>query len=189
MTLANLLEDAKAGRLTSDDLHRVVAMLREERPGVDHYLLLHIIGRSGDRSQRPLVEKYLHRPEDPMLSRLAVQILCGYWNETERYIDRVIEFVDGVNWDEDDDVRLVAISNGGEYLRAHSHPVLLRRLIDIVRDRNERPIVRTAAYFALSRAVGRDWKELPSAARVLDIETEADRMILQEALHRLGRGA
>jgi hypothetical protein len=187
--LEELLEQAKAGRLEHGNLERVSAMLQEGGAGADPYTLLHIIGRSGDRSRRALVEKYLHWPQDPMLARLALQIVCGYWGDIERYLDQVLEFVKGVDWDDENDVRQVAISNAGEYLRTQSHTELLQRLLDIVRDGNESPTIRADAYFALSRAVGRDWKDLPNAAHVFDVEKEADPTILQEALRRLGPGS
>lgn len=81
------------------------------------YTLLHIAGRRLRRPDPELVEPYLERSDDPMLVRLALQILCNTWGLTDRYLEEVRRFVSGVGWD-DGSVRLAAIAIAGRYLRA-----------------------------------------------------------------------
>ena len=180
-----LLERAKWGKLTGQELASVADALREGSPEADRYTLLHILGRAGALSYRPLVERHLHSPDDPMLARLALQILLRYWNEAARYQDRLLAFVRGVDWDEEEDVRLAAISLAGEYLRDAENPQLLAELVGILEDRAERQVVREAAYLALPVAAGRTPDELPSAARHFDLSTQTDPGVLEEARRRL----
>lgn len=182
-----LLERAKQGHLSSHEVSEVAAELAGGAPATDRYTLLHILGRSGDTAYRPLVESFLICKADPMLSRLALQILCDYWGYSELYLERVREFVNGVSWDTEEDVRQIAIAIVGEYLRAHSEPALLRELLTIFENEGESQSMREAAYFALSRATGREWTQIPPASRPLDLATGTDESVLKEVNRRLER--
>jgi hypothetical protein len=116
-----------------------------------------------------------------MMSRLALQILGNFWDDAERYMTQIEQFLKGVSWDEDEHVRQMAISVAGEYLRSHLRPDLLLQLIHIFENPEEEQLTREGAYFALARAVGKDWNQLPSAARHLDLTTEIDLVVLDQA--------
>jgi hypothetical protein len=119
-----------------------------------------------------------------MLARLALQILCDFWGLTDDYIGRVVEFVHGVPWDTEDDVRLLAISIAGDYLRERSDNDILATLLRIYHDPDERQIIRETAYRAVARAMGSDWQDLPSAARHFDLANDVDASILGRAERR-----
>jgi len=180
-----LLQRAKWGTLSQGELAQVAAALHEPDPQVDRYTLLHILGRAGDRSYRSLVERFLHDQDDPMIARLALQILCSFWGETGRYLEEVLQFIQWVPWDDEEYIRLVAISAAGEYLRVHTEPRVLRALIRIFENEEEDHLTRQGAYRALARAVRRDWDQLPAATRLLDLTTQSDPLILQLAKERL----
>lgn len=182
---SELLGRAKAGRLSGPELASVVAHLQDPKGDGDPYTFLHILGRAGNSSYRSIVEPFLDRPDDPMLSRLALKILCDYWGESEGYLDTLARFIDGVAWDREGDVRLVAISTAGEYLRDRKQASLLGKLVHIFRDEREDRASREGAYFALARAMGREWNELPSAARHFDLSTEIDSDVIVGAEERL----
>jgi hypothetical protein len=180
-----LLERAKSGVITAQEVSLVAAELRDSTSEADPYTLLHIVGHSGDTSYRPLVEEFLGHERDPMLARLALQILCDYWGDTTRYAEEVLLFLRGVSWDDEEDVRRAAITTAGEHLRAHLHPAMLRELLRLFEDEREAQIIRESAYCALARAAGRDWGELPSAGRHFDLFTGIDSSVPLEARRRL----
>lgn len=120
-----------------------------------------------------------------MLARLALQILCGYWGKTAQYLEEVLSFMQGVAWDDEEDVRQIAILEAGEYLRSNLEGRFLQELLRIFEDEAEEQSMREGAYFALARAMGREWVELPSAARHFDLATEIDPAVIQRAKERL----
>lgn len=180
-----LLDRAKWGKLSEQEIADVADELQKSNPGADRYTLLHILGRAGAVSYQNLVECFLECQEDPMLARLALQTLCRYWNETDRYIEQVLQFVRGVEWDEGEYVRQMAVSIAGDYLRSHDEPRLLNELLRIFEREDEDRIIREDAYFALARAAGRDRRELPSAARHFDLHTDIDPSVVKQAHERL----
>jgi len=92
-----------------------------------------------------------------------------------------VGFIHAQPWDEQGQVRLLALRLAGEYLREGSDRDLLELLLGVFRDPEEERSAREAAYRALARAVGRDHDELPSAAREIDLEAEVDPRVLEEA--------
>ncbi len=180
-----LLERAKIERLPTEQLVDVVHQVQHPQPQADLYTLLYILGLSGDASYRHLMEKYLESPDDPMLARMALHVLCNYWDLADQYTDQVLRFLQGVPWDDEEDVRLVAISIAGRHLRLHPDSRLLGALISIFENPEEGQTVREAAYQALAIALGRSQKDLPPASRHFDLTTETDPTVLQQARRRL----
>jgi hypothetical protein len=84
-----LLGQAKAGTIDKADVRRVASYLRRNPHDPDAYTLLHIVGSSFSIEHRDLVEQFLTAEWDPMLARLALQIVCSFWNETSRYLEHV----------------------------------------------------------------------------------------------------
>ena len=167
-----LLDKAKDGRLSGHELDQVVAAIKDPDVAGDRYTLLHIIGRAMDPSCEDLVAGYLDCPEDPMLARLALQILSSYWGKTSQYMDYVRRFLRGVDWDTDGDVRQIAISIAGEFLRKTWDEELFRDLLDIATNETNFPEMRRFAIEALARAMGDDWNEIPPATAKADLGDE-----------------
>jgi len=84
-----LLQKAKHGDLTRTELRELAASVDRDA-SVDPYTVLHAIGRAGATELRDTVERYLVCPRDPMLARVALQTLCKYWHNTERYWSEVV---------------------------------------------------------------------------------------------------
>ena len=179
-----LLEKAKDGLLSEHELDQVVAAIKDPGVNADPYTLLHIIGRAMDVSNEELVASYLDWPEDPMLSRLALQILCNYWGLTSKYISYVRKFLSNVDWDVDGDVRQVAASIAGEHLRATWDDDLFRSLLDISTNESDLPEVRVAAIRALARAMGHDWDHMPAINSKVSPGDEWYRHTLEQAFER-----
>lgn len=189
MNLSELLDKAKWDRLSSAEIEWVRRQLADHPEAADEYTLLHIAGRGLLRPDPALVGPYLERSDDPMLARLALQILCNYWGLTERYLPVVRRFVEGVEWD-DDSVRLVALSIAGRYLREHADPGLLDLLLEIAQPDPKSPeetLRAQVALEALAAAVGRPREELRPVSTGFDTDDEWSRGVRAEALDRLRR--
>lgn len=180
------LEKAKSGRLSVSEYNEVVALLRSPN-GRDKYTLLHILGRSNVVPDRELVEPYLDFALDPMVASMALKVLCDYWCLTEEYLDKLTQFVSGVGWDFDEDVRLVAISILGEFLRRKMDADYLKLLYYIYKDDNVFHVTRAAAYDAMARAMGREWSELSSVSGSIEFKKNADEGLIGEVVLLLNR--
>jgi hypothetical protein len=167
-----LVTKATHGRLSTRELQQVAQGLASGN--TDPYEALLVIGRANATQYRNLVDKYLQCREDPMLARLALQVLCRYWGLTAEYQEELDRFAHKVDWDEDDDIRLMAIDCIGSFLAENKVPRLLSLLLQIFRNDSERQIVREAAYCSLALAAGKQAGELPSASRHFDLEHDVD---------------
>ena len=178
---ADLVRRAKRSELSREEIDAVAEELRHPLPHTDPYYLLAILGEAGGVWHRELVERFLEAGNNPWLARKALQVLCADWGDTDRYLDELAQFLAGAPWDTDDDVRLVAMTWAGEYLRDHREPRLLRELLRIFDDQGERELLRRTAYDSLARATGRPW----SATSVSREQPPVDRMVIEEARQRL----
>lgn len=186
MNESELIAKATQGKLSASELERVVQGLVSG--DADPYNALLIIGRAGARQHRQLVERYLESSKDPMLARLALQILCRYWGLTEEYLIQIENFILKVEWDEDDDVRLMAIDCAGSFLVNKKVSQLLLLLLKIFRDSDERQIVREAAYCSLALAMGKQPNELPTPSRHFDLDRDIDHSVISRIEAALLKG-
>ncbi len=187
MNSQDLVKRAKRGTLPQKEIKEIAIILEQSPPGMNLYPLLLAIGYSNAVDYRKTVEAFLYCEREPMLAALALQILCDFWGNTQLYIEDVKRYVQGIHWDDDQDVRLRAISIAGEYLHQENDRELLEYLYTVVGDRKEEQLIRENAYCALARAAGRDWNELPSATRSFDLEKDIDLKILEEIQQRLAQ--
>lgn len=182
-----LLARAKVEWLDDATLRKVAKELGDPFSKENKYTLLHIIGKGtrGNKYYREIVESYLRSKEDTMLTRLALKILCSYWGYTDQYLTEIRRFLEGGEWDIEDDCKLIAVSIAGEYLRKNKDIGLLAHLLYIFEDDTEDSVVRQVSYDAIARATGHEWSELPSAARPYNWTTDINLLIIQEAKERL----
>lgn len=179
MSESTLVAKATQGRLSARELQQVAQGLTSGN--ADPYEALLVIGRANAKQHRSLVDRYLQYREDPMLARLALQVLCRYWGLAAEYQEALEQFVRKVDWDEDDDVRLMAIDCAGPFLAENKAPRLLSLLLQVFHDDSERQIVREAAYCSLALAAGKRLEELPAASRHFDLERDVDRSVIAVA--------
>ena len=174
----DLLRKAKNYTITKEEFDYVVQRIKastldNEDPNL--YTLIHILGAASigppDGSDtevpmdeilkcRKLVESFLHYSKDPMVSKIALQVLCSYWGDTKDYIQEIKDFAKGVDWDFDEDVRMLAISEMGEQVRGTRDKQLLKILIQIFENPQENEIIQECVYTALARAGGQEWHDL-----------------------------
>jgi hypothetical protein len=153
--------------MTTESIPEIVVNLKQRRG--DLYQQLFALGRSLEgRSHRPLVAAFLDFETEPMVARLALQILCRWWGLYSDYRDEISRFLYPVAWDEDELIRLMAIGCAGELVLIDGEVSILRELHQIFCDETEDPIIRDAVYSALARAVGTPVADLPSASRLLE---------------------
>jgi hypothetical protein len=177
--LRDLLDEAKCGKLTSEEILYVAEKVKAANPGdnTDLYRLLFILGLSGAMQYRELVESYLYYPADPMVSGMALKVLFRYWrSDAQRYLPTLKAFIKGVSWDDDDDLRLAAVHCTSNFLKKTPEKELFQLLLDLYETSNatllkttrgEQSGERTDAKFwldvsftELARAVGKGWEDL-----------------------------
>jgi hypothetical protein len=113
---------------------------------------------------------------------------CRYsaatWDKTEKYLEYVRAFLRGVDWDDEEDVRQIAISIAGEYLRGRWDEELFQQLLDIATNDHDLPAIRVTAIRALGRALGDNWTEFPPITTRSDPDDEWYRSTLERAFQR-----
>jgi hypothetical protein len=154
LDLDDLVRRANEGAVTSKESDRVAAILSADEGGNHTYRLLYVIGESGALPHEQLVASFLEYRKDPFVARLALEILCSFWHLTDRYVDQVERFLKGVEWDDEGDVRQIAITSAGEFLRDRRHSELLKALLALGSPQNEDALERRIAVEAIARALG-----------------------------------
>ena len=178
--------------ITDNELKKVATLLEsvdENLEGIglsvdDIYSLLLVIARARAEQYRYLFERFLES-KDAFTVSMILETLCLDWGYTEEYLERILNFALSVSWDEEDDVQLMAVKILGEYLHSELHikknkgtenkdlskwvqPVM-ELLYGVFCDGNAQNWVRQGAYYALCRAYGRQWAELPGECAVLEL--------------------
>lgn len=177
-----LLGKAKDGTLRAEELQFVQQVVRDGDRRDNLYTAIHILGISGNRESAELVEPYLRCPDDPMLSRISLEVLCGYWGLSDKYLADVREFMAGVAWDEDFDVRQTAIGLAGRFAgNGHDSQDLGRRLLSLAEDDQDDPLMRESAVRALAVSIGDPRDSLPPASRRTPMTSAWTAQVLQRA--------
>jgi hypothetical protein len=155
-TPSELVDRAKGGQLSKQELDALDQDLRRQEnfDSVREQLLAMLY--AGDENHRQAVERYLDFRADPEVARLALALLCS-WGLTSEYVDRLISFMDGVDWDVAGDgraaVRPLAFAIAGGYLRTRRSRRLLEHLVRVAGDTTRGDDDRHAAGTALLRAI------------------------------------
>ncbi|MGL4540836.1 MAG: hypothetical protein ACRCU0_07695 [Candidatus Rhabdochlamydia sp.] len=135
----DLLDEAKCGKLTNEEILYVAEKVKASRPGdnTDLYGLLFILGLSEATQYRELVEGFLYYPTDPTISGMALKVLFRYWgNDAQRYLNELKAFIKGVSWDKTAKVRLAAIQCTADFLKETPEKELFQLLLDLYKTSN-----------------------------------------------------
>jgi hypothetical protein len=154
LDVEELVLRSKEGKVSDKEIEQVAVLLRGEHDDEQTYGLLYVIGRSLSRSHEELVAGFLEHRDHPTVARLALQILCNFWDLTEKYLDQMQRFIDGVDWDDFGEVRQMAISSAGYYLRDHRRGDLLSGLLKRAALDNDDALERRFAIEAIATALG-----------------------------------
>jgi len=178
MNADDYLTKATKSKLTPNEVKDLVHAIRNETDDV--YTLLLALGRAWAIQYKDLVEKYLICPENTMLSRLAIQILCKYWDLGQNYIGHIQAAAKGFTWDDEDDVRLMAISCLGYIYTQNKSVELLRQLYEIWKNEAEDKMARESSYLAMGEALGYKYDQLPPASRHFDVKKDIDLEVIKK---------
>lgn len=159
MNIKELIEKATNGTITKAEIKKVYDALVAQT--CDEYYLVLVLGRSQAKEYKAVVERYLRATHDPMLVRLSLQVLCRYWGFTSEYQGELEKFIAWEDWDEEEDVRLMAIGCVAELYKQRENPKLLKYVYDIFNDEGEDEITREAAYETLALVSGMSVDDLP----------------------------
>jgi hypothetical protein len=135
----DLVDEAKYGKLTTEELMYVVEKIQASKPGdhTDLYGLLFILGLSGATQYRELVERFLYYPTDPMTSGMALKVFFIYWgSDAQRYLHAIKAFIKGVPWDKSNNLRLAALHCAGTFLRETPEKELFQLVLDLYKTSN-----------------------------------------------------
>jgi len=177
MNTQELIKKASSGKISQNEIEKVHEALMQQEG--DEYDLLLILGRAEAKQYKNDIEKYLNASYDPMLARLALQILCRYWGEAKNYKDVIKKFIESVDWDEDGDVRLMAIGCVTEVFKSEVSSELLRCVYNVFIDEKEGKVARGAAYEVLAIVSGKDLNDLSQPLH-FDFENDVDPSVIEK---------
>lgn len=175
MNTKELIEKATNGTITKSEIKKAYDALVAQTG--DEYELLLVLGRSEAKEYKAVVERYLRATHDPMLVKLSLQVLCRYWGLTSEYQDQLEKFIAWEDWDEEEDVRLMAISCVAELYKEKGNPKLLKYVYDVFNDESEDEITREAAYETLALVSGVSVNDLPQPVH-FDFASDVDADVL-----------
>jgi hypothetical protein len=173
------------GAISAEELASVVTVLEDiEIESANHklsfdnlYSLIFVLGKLKVEKYQYLFNKYLDL-KDPFIVTLILETICLEWNKAEDYLEYLINFVVGVHWDTEDDVKLTAIKILGEYLhnrvgKSELRSKIIELLLNIFSDEKQDHFVRQRAYLSLCRAAGKNWEELPNDCAIFNLNKES----------------
>jgi hypothetical protein len=187
-----LAHEAKWGKISKDEILYVAKTLRNFKPGEDSDDLLHtliyILGFAGTSEYRNLVEPFICYRECDFVCSQALKTLCTCWGLTEDYLETIKMYIRGVGWDYDD-VRIIAMSIAGAFLRKKFDRELLQLLVDVFEglgeiegiheeDDSKREFLKGCAYLGLARAVGEEWGDILDGEEVVKFIAEGKLTLL-----------
>jgi hypothetical protein len=154
--MPDMIDKAKAGILSRRELDEVAARLERRALTSDLHEKLLVMMFGGDARYRRAVEPYLDFQANLEIARSALETLCSYWYLTADYVDWLVWFGKGVEWDFNwsPTVRPLALSIAGRHLSYKKSRRLLALLITVSEDETEQQKNREEAASALLEASG-----------------------------------
>ena len=182
MNIDELVEKSKSRPLNDLEAKFIREELsRENIKDSKLYALLYAAGRGFRTDLEKTIASYLDYTKDPMIVRLSLQILCAFWGKHEAYKEYITGFLNNKEWDEDQDVFLMAISCAGEYCRKNIDKAMIAKLLSIYSDFNSDAIIRQAAFTALARSQGKDWNTLPTPTNLIEFDSDETKDTIERA--------
>lgn len=147
-TYLNRLVD---GKLSRHELDEVAADLSNPD---DLYMRIAILARSFDPRFIPVFEKFTIYTDDLDVAAKALRALIDFHSRLE-YVPLLKKYLEGVNWDQNDDLKLHSIHIAREYLKEHGDASVVALLIKQFEE-SQNPVIREAAHEALMSVAGID---------------------------------
>jgi hypothetical protein len=155
--MPDIIDKAKAALLSRQELDEIAGRLERKELSSDLMEKLLVMMFGGDIRYRRAVEPYLDFQANLQIARTALETLCSYWEVTADYVDWLVWFGKGVEWDFDwglPTVRPLAFSMSGRHLAYKKSRRLLELLIAVSEDETEQQKNREEAASALLEASG-----------------------------------
>lgn len=200
-SLDDLAQDVTwEGKLSKEEIEYVAKKIIDQTCNNDDLsTCIYILGRSGAEQYREQIEKYIYFKSNEWVCIQALRTLCTYWLLTNDYLEEIKMYIKGADWDDTDDIRIHAIGIAGNYLRKNHDSDLLRLLVEIFETPNHAykihhddalTLIKSCAYEALARAMGKEWNEILDVDEILyNITNEKweclDMTIIREAKNRI----
>lgn len=125
--------------LSPTEVEEILTELSSEDPHGPLYTYIQALGEGAGPELADTIEPFIHC-KDNVLAYVALQVLCTDWNLTSRYVDDLIDFIRGVDWDigdpdfPDRHVQGLAMSIGGRYVHQSKDPRVLDALFAAYED-------------------------------------------------------
>lgn len=161
--LQQLVERAKVGNLSTAEVDHVAQQLKVEAPGESTYDLLYVLSRTRATRYESTVASFSITQKIRWLLGSRCKHCVPSGGQTSRYLSEVRRFVVGVDWDDCGDVRQVALSAAGEFLRDNRDCGLLQAVYNACSEANVGGVDERTALEALARALGTPLSESLSA--------------------------
>lgn len=197
-----LVRIAKGESLTEKEESLIVELLTDWGSGEcprgrsedDLYSYLVVLNKAGLKKYYRVLERFLEL-KDALTVSFVLETLCVDWQMSSEYLQRAISFAIGAPWDTEGDAREQALKILGEYLRGDLSPKTLKDQIKLsgsqkevvslllatTLDEENNNWVRQASYFALCRAYGMDWEQLPPECSLIHFD-QNDKSVDQKLL-------
>lgn len=173
--MGDLLSKAEKSTISKDELDEVVKRINNlsDKPNLE--VLISILGETRRREYQKIIEKFLIYPENPMVSRTAMIILCQDWGLADQYIPFIKEMMRGTDWD-GGQVRYIALMEGSKLFYQKNDKELLKILLDVFENEQEE---KRCAYEAIGLAIGMDLRDLRSKS--------FDQRVIEQAYQKLNQ--
>lgn len=186
INMSEMLDKAERGKISDAELKEVVYRINNltDKPNLE--VLLAILGETRKFEYKSVLEKFLVYPDDPMISRSVAIILFQDWGMADQYLPYIKEMMKGASWDCDEQVRLIALSVGGQLFRDIKDKEFLKILLDVFENKEVDMITRGCAYREIAECVGVLPQNLPRLGVFSKhLEKRVDKNVLARAYQLL----
>jgi hypothetical protein len=147
-----LMEDGNLiEKLSSEELDGVASDLTNPD---DLYQRVRILAKSFNPRYIPVFEKLAIYPDDTMVAGEALRALIDFHGRIE-YLPLLMKYIEGVNWDPHDDLKLHSIGIAEVFLKEHKDQKLIALIVKQFEE-SANSAVRDAAHEALMTAANID---------------------------------
>jgi hypothetical protein len=181
--------NAYQSRLMEGNL--IEKLSREELDGVasdltnpdDLYQRVRILAKSFNPRYIPVFEKLSTYTDDPDVAAMALRALIDYHGRIE-YLPLLMKYIEGVNWDIIDTLKLRSIQTAEAFLKEHKDPKLIALIIKQFEE-SEDANIRDTAHEALMTAAGIDRSDVSTRIAARGMTKEDLRL---DVIERLKKG-
>jgi hypothetical protein len=175
-----LMEDGNLiEKLSREELDSVASDLTNPD---DLYQRVRILAKSFNPHYIPVFEKLTTYVDDTMVAGEALRALIDFHGRYE-YLPLLMKYIEGVNWDDNDDLKLHAVHIATAYLEEHKDQRIIALLIKQFEE-SENSVIRDAAHEALMTAADVDRSDVATTIAARGMTEEDFRLDIIEKLKK-----